>query len=119
MTQVERIMEAAALPIPQGLYRGAGRCWVAIRDGQIADLVMMGDYPEPLLQDLGRKRLTAKAMDALRDARDKAFAEHRRVSRARLAAKGEVVSGTASAHSFYPSLAERRARLAAFGQEKP
>jgi hypothetical protein len=103
------IMEAGSMEIPAAIYRGAGRAWVAIRDGELVAIEYMHAYPTVSLADLGRKRMTKAARLAIKAAENQNFAQHRTDARARLANLGTVVSGTASGGVFYPKEVEFRA----------
>jgi hypothetical protein len=86
--QAADALEALALDIPSHLYKGAGRCWVAIKESQIVAVRMMGDCPN-----------------------DCDFAQFRAETRAELAQAGDIWSGMASGCQFYPKESELLARL--------
>lgn len=84
-------------------YPGAGKYWVAIKDERILDLIPMDGYPAALLGDVGRKRVTPKSIQLMRNLENDRFAEHRRISREHLGKLGTVRSGTFSCSQFYLS----------------
>ncbi len=86
--QATQALDNLALDIPSHLYKGAGRCWVAIKDSQIVAVRMMGDCPN-----------------------DCDFAQFRAETRTELSQAGEVFSGMASGCQFYAKEAELLARL--------
>ncbi len=95
-------MARRILLIPDSIYKGAGRCWVAIKDGKIVAIRYMGDSPIVSLADVGRKRWTRAARRAFAIRESELFAEFRLKARAELAELGEVVSGMASCFEFIP-----------------
>jgi hypothetical protein len=86
--QAAEALEALALDIPSQLYKGAGRCWVAIKNSQIVAVRMMGDRAP--VEDFGGYRDRSKA---------------------ELSQVGDVWSGMASGCQFYAKEAELLARL--------
>lgn len=104
------IMAAAEIAVPQELYRGCGKAWVALNDeGEIVAVRYMSDHPEYMVSDYlretGRKRCTYRAMELHRAEESRRFGLYRDKCRAELALLGHVVSGDMSGTCFYPKAA--------------
>lgn len=103
-----------------GEYRGSGRAWVAINDGQIVGVRYMGNhvgtltrYSAEAIALAGRVRPCPASERAAVLFNDTLFAAWRTEARSALAAKGSVVSGLMSCLEFIPvngSIEETRER---------
>lgn len=84
------------MTIPESIYRGSGRAWVAVKDGKIVALRYMGDSPaysvEDFLRDTGRKRKTATAKHLAIQREWELFVAYRERCLKELSALGEVRS---------------------------
>jgi hypothetical protein len=87
-------------PIPTQMYKGAGDAIAAIRDGQVVELKMLDEYPEPSLSDVSRKIMTTAAARLLRAERGRRKAQLQLDLAKQLAPAGEVLIGVASGHEF-------------------
>ena len=82
-------------------YPGAGKYWIALDGATIEACAPMAGYADVGLADLGRKRLTARAMREKESADSENFASYRLAARAALAQIGEVRSGIFSCCHFH------------------
>lgn len=96
----ERETAMQTYPIPTQMYKGAGDAIAAIRDGQVVELKMLDEYPEPSLSDIGRKIMTTAAARLLRAERGRRKAQLQLDLAKQLAPAGEVLIGVASGHEF-------------------
>lgn len=116
--QARELMDDVAFDVPARLYKGAGKAWAAVKDGEVVGLVYMNAFPcghaglasLPSATGKPRVRMTDRAMRMLRDIENESFRKHREASRAELAQMGDVVSGSCSCTKFYPKSADLAAR---------
>lgn len=92
------------MDVPENIYRGCGKYWVAIYNDTIVAAIPMNGYPEPTLADIGRKRFSVSAKRELDVESDKRFTAYRLESRKVLEKAGLVVSGTMSCCKFIPNV---------------
>jgi hypothetical protein len=95
--------ELIEMEVPESIYKGAGRAWVAVKDGKIIAAEYMGGYAYAGLDDLGRTRMTDAAREEIKIENDKRFEAWRVASRERLSALGCVVGGMMGSMRFYPN----------------
>ena len=87
-------------------YKGCGRAWVAIKDGQIVAVRYMNDHsyytgssPKALAR-ANRKRCCKASINAADDLNREAFLAWRKQARRELAGLGDVISGMMSGNIF-------------------